>query len=250
MTNLPEDKTNAAQAGNHLSQTRRYGATLFHRHGLLTPGLLTLVLLAPSLCVAAPGDDADSAPQGAAATEAAHATQARNTTFGAGTTGTTVETSANVDPIPDDERTRALLARIAERWDLKKAGDFAAVYAFESPDYRARVDENSYTRRYGRFAKWFSAEPYRVRYDSADTAVALVDLALDTEVVNPLDDNRIRTTLGIQEAWVQVEGQWYHRTAEDTTAAQVEGLFQSSSAEPADQTASQSSSVNPPQPLQ
>jgi hypothetical protein len=146
--------------------------------------------------------------------------------------------------VPDDSATRELLERVQARWDLKIQRDFAALYGFETPEYRAEHNAEAFARRFGAFSQWHGIDVIRVERPSDGNAV--VDVLLDHTFASPLDDSHFRTKTLVREQWKQSDGQWYHATPYQPLPVQtVEAASSQHSAQPASDHADQSSSRQP-----
>jgi len=121
---------------------------------------------------------------------------------------------AKVPAIPSDARTIALLQRVRARWDAKLKHDYAAIYEFETPEFRADMNADAFARQFGGFAQWHGIDVIRVRYREADHAV--VDMLLDATLTSPLDDTSFRTKTLLREHWVKSHDKWYHATRLET----------------------------------
>lgn len=134
--------------------------------------------------------------------------------------------------VPDDAATRELLKRVQARWDLKIQRDFAALYGFETPEYRAEHNAEAFARRFGAFSQWHGIDVIRVERPSDGNAV--VDVLLDHTFASPLDDSHFRTKTLVREQWKQSDGQWYHATPYQPLPVQtVEAAPSQHSAQPA-----------------
>jgi hypothetical protein len=115
--------------------------------------------------------------------------------------------------IPTDPRTAALLERVRARWDAKLKRDFAAVYEFEMPAFRAETNADAFARRFGGFAQWHGVDVVKVSYPKDDRAV--VDLMLDATIASPFDSGSMRTRTLVREHWTEEGTEWYHKSQPD-----------------------------------
>ncbi len=122
------------------------------------------------------------------------------------------EASAHSAPVdlPDDARSRALIARVGERRDAIAARDFDAVYLFEAPSERGTKDAATFKSGFGSFVEWKDFTVRSIAYTDDDTADVTVSLSV--VFYNPFDDKGRVATPSVAEQWVYEQDQWWHKT--------------------------------------
>lgn len=163
--------------------------------------------LAASLVAAAePAASASPDP----ATEPASAPQSPNVTY----KGDSPERSAPVT-LPDDARSRQLIARVGERRAAIAARDFDAAYLYEAPSERETKDAATFKSGFGSFVEWTDFNVRSISYTDDDTAEVTVRLSV--VFYNPFDDKGRLAKPSVKEQWVYEENQWWHKTITRST---------------------------------
>lgn len=197
-------------------------------------GVAAGVAPAPAAATATPTPAATAEPP-------ADATASGQTTFAippGSADAATVTPDSATPQVPDDPRSQALVERVKAMWAAKIKRDFAAVYEFETPDYRARFTAEASARRFGGGVNWRGVEVIDIRHD--DEKNATVGILLDYSHLQPFTDGEVRTQSFLREQWTEVSDQWYHQVPlrqplGDLTPANPEGSTGQSSAPPGEQ---------------
>jgi len=177
-------------------------------------------LAAPDNATQAPLDSAAGPAESAAPASAAPPTASTGAAepAAAGETSLAIAPEAapsaepNLDPtapLPDDPRSQALVARVQALWAAKIKRDFAAVYEFETPEYRAQFSAEAFAKRFGGGVNWRGIEVIELRYD--DERNATVGILLDYTHLHPFTDQEVRNQSLLREHWTEVSDQWYHQ---------------------------------------
>jgi hypothetical protein len=87
--------------------------------------------------------------------------------------------------------------------------DFAAAYAFETPEYREKHTAEEFASQFGRQVRWDVAKVKDLSYDRAD--VVDVTIALNYSFALPGVDQLVQTEGEIDDRWVFVDDQWWRQ---------------------------------------
>jgi len=110
---------------------------------------------------------------------------------------------ATFNTSPPEERVRQ---RSTERWQAVLANDYAKVYSFAMPSYRALVSQEAFRSRQGVAVQRVSAKVFSVNCPEASKCTARVEVG-----VKPPLGKRFGApiTATVDESWVFEDGQWW-----------------------------------------
>lgn len=110
---------------------------------------------------------------------------------------------ATLNNSPPEERVKQ---RSTERWQAVMANDYAKVYSFAMPSYRALVSQDTFRSRQGVAVQRVSAKVFSVNCPEASKCTARVEVG-----VKPPLGKRFGTviTATVDESWVFEDGQWW-----------------------------------------
>jgi hypothetical protein len=107
-----------------------------------------------------------------------------------------------------DSAAGALEARAVARWEYLIAGDLAKAYDFLSPGYRSTRPLENYTAGARAAAlNWKSVKWVKSDCVSSDSCTAELILSYSVKMAGAGDAEGFRH---LEEAWVQLDGVWYH----------------------------------------
>jgi uncharacterized protein YchJ len=124
-------------------------------------------------------------------------------------------------PLPADPVSKQLTARVEGRWTALIHRDFAKVYQYEIPEYRARVSLDEFLNNFGTAAQWHVAKVIGIHYDRPEFATVQVEI--DYSFVAPWRDTPIRAKAVEKEDWQKVEGHWWHKPTRSKFATPAGG---------------------------
>jgi len=119
------------------------------------------------------------------------------------------EAAAPLPPLPNDPGSKQLTARVEERWTALIHRDFAKVYQYETPKYRAHVTRDQFRNTFGSAAQWHVAKVTGIHYDRPDFAT--VEVMLDYSFDAPWRNTPVRAKAVEKEGWERIDGQWWHK---------------------------------------
>lgn len=131
------------------------------------------------------------------------------------------EAPAPLPPLPTDPVSRQLTARVEGRWTALIHRDFAKVYQYETPHYRADVTLEQFRNTFGAAAQWHVAKVIGIHYDRPDFATVQVEI--DYSFVAPWRDTPIRAKAVEKEGWQKVGGRWWHKPTQSKFATPAGG---------------------------
>ena len=122
-------------------------------------------------------------------------------------------------PLPGEAKTQpaqeVVKQRAEARWERMLARDFPAVYAFETPAYRATVSLEQYQARFGGAVRWSRVGVDQVTIAPAGDRAEVV-VTVDYETPAPLGGRTIYGSQSLLEHWILVQGGWWRVEDEDS----------------------------------
>lgn len=107
-----------------------------------------------------------------------------------------------------ETRQAALKQRVMDRWDALIRKDFAAAYAFTSPEYRKLFSLNNFKGQFGNKTSWQRVEVIKVDFKGDDAAT--VGITLHFAYYPPQAVKALDMKTYVNESWVFVDGQWWY----------------------------------------
>jgi hypothetical protein len=114
-----------------------------------------------------------------------------------------------LEPLPEDPRSKALIERVEARWAALRKRDFDRAYTFEAPTFRAAIDVDQYANKFGPFVTWHSAEVTRLQYE--DEHQASIGVVTDHSFIAPTTEEPIRNRSLSWERWIEEDKEWWHQ---------------------------------------
>lgn len=106
-----------------------------------------------------------------------------------------------------DNKENLVKGRFLARWNALIARDFDKAYTFESAEYRASIDANSYTNSYHSDLMWNSVKIDEVRIEDESKAVVSYQLSFTFKTGW---DMVLESTDFHTEEWFFEDGEWWH----------------------------------------
>ena len=108
----------------------------------------------------------------------------------------------------------ALKQRVTERWQVKAAKDFEALWEFNTPSFRGVFPKSLYVQKFSYMVDWQLTGVEVLNYD-ARAAVASVAARVMTE---PTKQTSVASReigavpVNMREKWILIDGEWWHST--------------------------------------
>ncbi|MBK5971215.1 MULTISPECIES: hypothetical protein [Thiorhodovibrio] len=112
--------------------------------------------------------------------------------------------------LPQDEQSVALIKAFKERWDALIARDFAAAWAYETPEFRETVTASEFSGQIGPHVTWYGVEPIQIEQIDDDTVE--IGFLVDHEITYFDEIRPIRFERYLTERWVHEKGGWWHQS--------------------------------------
>jgi hypothetical protein len=111
-------------------------------------------------------------------------------------------------PIIKEEEEAVLRRRVQEYWSFKIKGEWDKCYAYESPEYRGRVNLHGYFNQNGRFiAKWVGFNILELWTSGNE---GHVKMNIEYRYLIPGMEKKGSFQRTVEEKWVKQDGNWYH----------------------------------------
>jgi hypothetical protein len=118
-----------------------------------------------------------------------------------------IQCSTKTQIIKEEEET-VLKRRVQEYWSYKIKGEWDKSYAYESPDYREKVNLQRYVYKNGRFIeKWVGFDILEIWTSGEE---GNVKLNIEYRYLIPQVQRKGVFQRIVEEKWIKKDGNWYH----------------------------------------